>query len=75
MDFIIRLLLNKHANVIYNYILIVVNRFTKMAYYLTIKKIIIVKELVELFFFKIVYYYNTLVGVVSNRDNLFISTF
>ena len=42
-------------DIIYNSILIIVDRFIKIAYYLTIKKIIIIKNLIELFFFKIVY--------------------
>ena len=55
MDFIIGLPPNKWADIIYNSILMIVDRFIKMARYLTTKKIIMVEELGELFFFKIIY--------------------
>ena len=58
--------LSKRDSIVYNSILIVVNKFIKIARYLTTKKIIIVKELVELFFFKISYKFSMLVGVVSD---------
>ena len=40
MDFIIDLLLNKYKNIVYNVILIIINRFTKIIRYLFINIII-----------------------------------
>ena len=75
MDFIIGLPLSKYTRIIYNYILVIVDRFMKIAYYLAIKKIIIAKKLAKLFFFKIACKFSILVRIISNRGNIFISTF
>ena len=75
MDFITGLPLNKRAGIVYNSILVIIDRFTKIACYLAIKKTITAKELAELFFFEIVYKFGMLVGIVSNRGSIFISIF
>jgi hypothetical protein len=75
MDFIIKLPLSKRAGIIYNFILIVVDRFIKSIRYLATIKIIIVEELGELFFLKIVYRFSIPAGVVSNRGIIFTNTF
>jgi hypothetical protein len=55
MDFITELPLSKRAGIIYNSILIIVDRFIKSVRYLATTKIITVEELGELFFLEIVY--------------------
>ena len=49
MDFITRLPPSKRAGIVYDSILVVVDRFTKMARYLATKKTITAEELGELF--------------------------
>jgi hypothetical protein len=49
MDFIIGLLLNKYNNIIYNSILVIINRFIKIVQYIYIIKIIDTFILIEIF--------------------------
>ena len=75
MDFVTKLPPSKRAGIVYNSILVIVDRFTKIARYLAIKKTITAEELRELFFFKIAYRFGIPAGVVSNRGLVFTSTF
>ncbi len=59
----------------YDLILVIVDRYTKMMRYLSMKKTLTVVELAELFFEKIVLRYEILSDIVIDRDNLFISAF
>ena len=69
------LLLNKFKNIIYNVILIIINRFIKMIKYLFIKIIIDVVMLAKVFYNKIIYYYNILNDIVNDRNFIFINNF
>ena len=69
------LLLNKFKDVIYNVILIIMNRFIKMIKYLFIKITIDVVTLTKVFYNKIICYYNILNDIVNNRDFIFINNF
>jgi len=60
---------------VYDLILVIVDRYTKMMRYLSMKKTLTVVELAELFFEKIVLRYEILSDIVIDRDNLFISAF
>jgi hypothetical protein len=75
MDFIIGLPLSKRAGIIYNSILIIVDRFIKSVCYLATIKIIIVEELGELFFLEIIYRFSIPAGVISNRGIIFTNAF
>ena len=75
MDFIIGLLPSRWGDKVYNVIYVIVDRYTKMALHLSIVKIIIVTELVDLFLNKIVYYFRTPRGIISNYSSIFISKF
>ena len=69
------LLLNKFKNVIYNVILIIINRFTKIIKYLFIKITIDIVTLTKIFYNKIIYRYNILNDIINDRDFIFINNF
>ena len=69
------LLLSKFKNVIYNDILIIMNRFIKMIKYLFIKITIDIVTLTKIFYNKIIYRYNILNDIVNDRDFIFINNF
>ena len=69
------LLLNKFKNVIYNVILIIMNRFIKIIKYLFMKITIDVVTLTKMFYNKIIYRYNILNDIVNDRDFIFINNF
>ena len=75
MDFIIGLPPSKRSGSIYNAILVVIDRYTKMVYYLATTKTIAAVELADLFFNKIVCCFSIPAGIISNRGSVFISTF
>ena len=75
MDFITGLPPSKRSGSVYNAILVVIDRYTKIVRYLATTKTIATIELADLFFNKIVYYFNILAGIISNRGPIFISTF
>jgi len=75
IDFIIGLPPNKQGDNIYNAICIIVNRYTKMALYLPIVKIIIITKLINLFFNKILRRFGVLKGTISSYSNIFTSKF
>jgi hypothetical protein len=77
LDFIIKLLLSKEAltGVIYNSILIVIDRLTKYAYFISYKKDSTVEELIYTFNRNIIANYGILEEIINNKDKLFISNF
>ena len=75
MNFVISLLLSKFKNVIYNVILIIINRFIKIIKYLFMKITIDVVTLTEIFYNEIIYHYNILNDIVNNRNFIFINNF
>ena len=75
MNFVIELSLNKYKNVVYNVILVIINRYIKMIRYLFVFIIIDIAALAELFFIEIVYRYNIFYNIVNNRGFMFISVF
>ena len=75
IDFIIGLPLSKRSGSVYNTILVVIDRYTKMVRYLATTKTIATAELADLFFNKIVYYFSIPAGIINNRGSIFISTF
>lgn len=59
----------------YNAILVVINRFTKMACYIPVNAIIDAPELVEVFMNTIFKDYGTLSSITSDRGPQFTSSF
>ena len=60
---------------VYNVILIIINRYIKIIIYLFMFIIIDVVALTKLFFIKIVYRYNIFYNIVNNRDFMFTNVF
>ena len=75
MDFITGLLPSKYKNVIYNSILVIIDRFTKMVRYIPTNVTIDAAELAEVFYAEIVYRYSIPNGIISNRGSVFTSAF
>ena len=75
MNFVIELSFNKYKNVVYNAILVMINRYIKMIKYLFVFIIIDAAALTKLFFIKIVYHYDIFYDIVNNRDFVFINVF
>ena len=75
MNFVIKLSFNKYKNVVYNVLLVIINRYIKIIRYLFIFIIIDVIALTKLFFIKIVYRYNIFYNIVNNRGFMFTNVF
>ena len=75
MDFIIGLLPSRQSNKVYNIICIIVNCYTKIALYLPTVKTIIVTELADFFFNKVVCCFKIPRGIVFNYNSIFTSEF
>ncbi len=75
MDFITGLPPSKYKNVVYNSILVVIDRFIKMVRYIPINITINAAELADVFYNKIVCRYGIPTGVVYNRGSVFTSAF
>ena len=69
------LFLSKFKSVMYNVILIIMNRFTKMIKYLFMKITIDVVTLMKIFHNKIICRYDILNDIVNNRGFIFINNF
>ena len=75
MNFVIELSFNKYKNVVYDVILVMINRYIKMIKYLSVFIIIDVAALTKLFFTKIVCRYDISYDIVNDRDSVFINVF
>ena len=75
MDFITGLPPSLVGPSVYDAILVIVDRFTKMAKYLPATKTITAVELAELFFKEIVLKYGMPKGIISDRGSVFTSEF
>ncbi len=75
INFITDLSSSKWKKVVYDLIFVIVNHYTKMMHYLSMKKTLTVVELAKLFFKKIALRYEISSDIVINRNNLFINAF
>ena len=77
MDFIVKLLPLKEVitGVVYDSILIVIDRLTKYAYFISYKEELTAENLVYVFNRNVIANYGILKKIISNRDKLFISKF
>ena len=75
MNFIIDLFSRKRDKVVYNSILIIIDKYTKIIKYLLISIKIDVSKLTKMFFKKIVLHFNISADIVDNKDFLFINAF
>jgi len=75
MDFITGLPPSKRKGVVYDSILVVVDRYTKMTRYLPTNKTITAERLADLFFEEIIYRFGTPIGIVTDRGSVFTSAY
>ena len=75
MDFITDLPPSKRKDCVYDAILVVVDRYTKMARYLPTTKTINAIELADLIFEEIILKFGALDGIVSDRGSVFTSAY
>jgi len=75
MNMITDLPSSKHSNSVYDAILVVVDRYIKMAWYISISKTLTAMQLADIFFEKIVCHYRTLKEIVSDKDSIFTSSY
>ena len=75
MNFVIELSLNKYKSVVYNVILVMIDRYIKMIKYLPMFIIIDAAALTKLFFVEIVYRYDMSYNIVNDRDSVFTNVF
>ncbi len=75
MNFITDLSFSKWKEVVYDSILMIVNHYMKMMYYLFMKKTLTIIKLAKLFFEKIALKYEVSSDIIIDKDNLFISAF
>ena len=75
MDFIIRLLLLRFKDKVYNSILVIVNKYIKIIYYILIIKEINIPELIKLFILHVIKDFNIPSSIISNKGLVFINKF
>ncbi len=75
MNMITGLSSSKHSNSVYDAILMVVDCYIKMTWYISISKTLITMQLADVFFEKIVCCYRTLKEIVSDRGSIFTSSY
>ena len=75
IDLIISLPLLKLHGIVYNVILVIVNRYSKLIRYIPTNSIISTLDLADLFFNRILVNKGTLLLLISNRGSIFISKY
>ena len=75
MDFITRLPASRRVDSVYNTVLVIINRFTKVTRYIPYKKIINTKQLTKLIIDIIVKDFSLPSGIILDRGLVFISKF
>jgi hypothetical protein len=77
LNFIVKLPLSKEVftRIVYDSILVIINRLIKYAYFIFYKEGLTAKELVYTFNRNIVANYEILKEIINNRDKFFISNF
>ena len=75
MNFVIDLSSNKRDKIVYNLIFVIVDKCTKTIKYLLIIIKIDIAKLTNVFFEKIILYFNMSINIVNNKNFLFINIF
>jgi hypothetical protein len=75
IDFIVDLLLSICNSAVYDAILVVVDRYTKIARYVLYNKICIAEKLVLMFYNKIICHYSILNSIVPDYSSVFTSAY
>ena len=72
MDFVTGLPLSFYRKIVYDFILIVINRYSKMVQYIPCNKNMDAKKLAEIIKNRIFQYYGIFKSYISDRGSLFI---
>jgi hypothetical protein len=75
MNFITNLSFNKRSNNVYDFVLVIINRYIKMTFYIFVTKKIIAIELTKIIFDHVMFKYDASKDVVSNRKFVFTSAY
>jgi hypothetical protein len=75
MDFITDFPLSKQGPAVYDAILVIVDRYTKMARYILTTKTVTATELAEIYINEVLWFFGLLLGIVLDRGSLFTSQF
>ena len=75
MNFVTKLPSNKRRDVVYDFILMIIDRYIKMIKYVSIIKKIDVAELMKMFFEKIVLRFDMSDEIVNDRKSVFTNAF
>ena len=75
MNFITSLSANKRREIVYDLILIMINRYIKMIKYISVIKKIAIVELIEIFFEEIILRFKILIDIISDKEFIFINIY
>ena len=75
MNFIIDLSLSKRENIVFNAILMIIDKYTKIIKYLSMIIKIDAAKLTKLFFEKIVLRFDMSINIINDKNSLFINVF
>ena len=75
INIIISLLFSKCRDNVYDAILMIVDHYIKMTWYILINKTLNAIKLADIFFEQIMYCFETFKEVISNKDSIFINSF
>ena len=75
MDLIVGLPLSKLRGIVYNVILVIINRYSKLLRYIPTNSTIFTLDLANLFFNRILVNKGALLLLISNRGSIFISKY
>ena len=76
MNFVTKFSINRNWNeIVYDFILVIINRFTKIVHYVSITKTIFAKNLTEIFMKKIIKFHNIFASMIIDRNTIFTSKF
>jgi hypothetical protein len=75
MNFITNFSLNKRSNDVYNSVLVIINRYIKMMFYIFVMKKITIVELTKIIFDHVMFKYDVSKNVVSNKEFVFTNAY
>ncbi len=75
MNFITNFSLNKRSNDVYDFVLVIINRYIKMTFYIFVTKKITIVELTKIIFDHVMFKYDVSKNVVSNKEFVFMSAY
>jgi sulfur relay (sulfurtransferase) DsrC/TusE family protein len=75
MNFITNLSSSKRSNDVYDFVLVIINRYIKMTFYISVTKKITIVELINIIFDHVMLKYDVSKNVVSNREFVFTNAY